>query len=249
MAARIAIIGAGALGCHFGARLMQAGHDVRFIARGRRLQALADRGLTLITERSNEHFVLPLTDDFAAVAGADLALLCVKTWHVPDVIAKMQAGIGPPKLLLTLQNGVETHRQMSAILPAERVMPGVAQGFFELEGDNRVRHAGVPPKIIFGALVPGGKARAVWLATLLGNASILYENVAEIETRLWEKLLLASSVGAVGACSGKPIGAILDEPALRAQLLQMMDEVVAVARAGWESSGSGGKTAHARFRR
>jgi 2-dehydropantoate 2-reductase len=231
MAVRIAVIGAGALGSYFGARLMQAGHDVVFVARGHRLQVLSDSGLTIATEHGTEHFRLDLTDSFEAMASVDLALLCVKTWHIPGVIALMQAGSISPQRLLTLQNGVEAHLQMGAILPAGRILSGIAQGFFEMEQDCRVRHAGVPPKIIFGALAPDGKAHAAWLAALLGDAAILHENVADIEARLWEKLLLASSVGAVGACAGKPMGAILDEPDLRGQVVQMMDEITTVAQA------------------
>ena len=78
------IVGSGAVGSYFGARLLQAGNEVTFVARGAQLAALRESGLRLIDDVSGEDFVLPVsaTDDWSALPTPDAVLIAVKAWQV-----------------------------------------------------------------------------------------------------------------------------------------------------------------------
>ena len=91
---RFAVIGVGAVGGYFGARLVQAGEDVVFIARGDTLRALQSEGIRL--DSINGDLVLPsvnAVDDTALAGVVDVVLVSVKTWQVPEV-ASLIPGAG-----------------------------------------------------------------------------------------------------------------------------------------------------------
>ena len=78
---RIAIMGAGGVGGYFGARLAQAGNDVAFIARGRHLAAMRERGLAVRSALGDLTIERPaVTDDPASLAPVDVVLFAVKLW-------------------------------------------------------------------------------------------------------------------------------------------------------------------------
>ncbi len=78
---RIAVMGAGGVGGYFGARLSEAGHDVAFIARGRHLAAMRERGLAVNSVLGDIRLPRPaVTADPASLAPADVVLLAVKLW-------------------------------------------------------------------------------------------------------------------------------------------------------------------------
>src|SRR5688572_14367330 len=101
--ARVTVFGAGAVGAYYGGCLQRGGHDVVFIARGANLAALHSHGLRVTGAMGS--FELPdvvATDDPASSPSADLVLLCVKNYDLPDAAA---GTISCGELFLTLQNG------------------------------------------------------------------------------------------------------------------------------------------------
>ena len=83
---RFAVIGAGAVGSYFGARLIDAGHDVSFVARGATLQALRDKGLSIITEGRRDTVTVQATDDAANIGNVDYVISAVKATQVLSLI-------------------------------------------------------------------------------------------------------------------------------------------------------------------
>ena len=77
---KILVMGAGAIGAYFGARLHQAGEEVVFCARGKNLQALKDHGLELKSPRGDFQGLVRATDDPREFAPFDLVLFCVKVY-------------------------------------------------------------------------------------------------------------------------------------------------------------------------
>src|SRR5687768_16662501 len=117
---RIAVLGSGAVGGYYGARLALAGHDVTFIARGAHLDAIRARGLQI---RS------PALGDFTARAGAeqdtslvgrvDLVLYAVKAYDNATAIPALPPLLGPGSTVLTLQNGVDSVSELAAAVGEE----------------------------------------------------------------------------------------------------------------------------------
>src|SRR5215211_912574 len=105
---KIAVVGSGGVGGFFGGLLAQAGHDVAFVARGAHLRAIRARGLAI--ERPSGSFTIApanATDDPADIGTVDLALVCVKTYDLPEALAQIRPLVGARTSVLTLQNGVE----------------------------------------------------------------------------------------------------------------------------------------------
>lgn len=229
---RIAIIGAGALGTFFAARFAGAGHDVSVVARGARLEAIRRDGLRLLM--SGETVTLPVraVSDPGDLPPTDLAVIATKMTGLGDAIALLACWNTPAPGVLTVQNGVEAPDLIAAGLPGAQVLAGRVHGFFEMT-DDVVRHVGVPPSLAFGSwgdtISPSPAADL--LAAGLTDAGIAFERPADMAAVLWEKLVLASSVGGVGAALGLPIGPIRADPAHAAMLAGAMHEVAAVAAA------------------
>ncbi len=142
---RIAVIGTGGVGGYFGGRLAQSGHDVIFVARGKHLEALRTKGLS-VTSTDGDFSVDPVrtTEDITTVGAVDAMLLGVKTWQVPDLLTALPSLIGPETAVLTTQNGVEAPGIVAEAIGQEHVLPGVAKIFANIEAPGRIRHFGGP---------------------------------------------------------------------------------------------------------
>lgn len=221
---RIMIVGAGAMGTFFGARLAQAGHHVSVIARGERLSEIRRDGLRL--ESGGETSAVPVhaVDDPALVTHPDLAIIATKTTGLEAAIATLAQHASAALGVLTVQNGVEAPGLVAAGLPGAQVLAGRVHGFFEMS-DGLVRHVGVPPSLAFEPISPSPTPAADLLATCLSDAAIGFTRPADIAVALWEKLMLVSSIGGLGAAVGLPIGAIRDSSEHRAVLRGLVDEV------------------------
>ncbi len=125
---KIAVFGAGGVGGYFGGRLAQAGTPVAFVARGKHLEAIQDRGLRIVSPLGDA-LVAPVeaSDDPAAIGGVDVVLLAVKTWQLDDALAKIDPLLGPETIVVPLLNGVEAADRTAAKVGASRVLGGTCK--------------------------------------------------------------------------------------------------------------------------
>lgn len=132
--------------------------------------------------------------------------------------------------MLALQNGVEAASDFNRLLPSAGILAGRVHGFFELV-DERVRHVGVEPSIAFGPVpsIIGGKAEL--MASCFDDAQISCTVHNDILPQLWEKLVLTSPLGGLGAMLALSIGSVRLEPAHSRLLETAMTEVALVADA------------------
>ncbi|HEX4223085.1 MAG TPA: 2-dehydropantoate 2-reductase, partial [Pseudonocardiaceae bacterium] len=124
---RVAVMGTGGIGGYFGARLVQGGHEVAFIARGRQLAALRANGLTVRSPLGDVHLPEVLaTDDPATLEPVDLVLFGVKLWDTEQAAEQIKPLLGPDTAVVSFQNGVVKDDILRAALGAEHVLGGVA---------------------------------------------------------------------------------------------------------------------------
>lgn len=76
---KVAVMGAGAVGCYFGGMLARAGHDVTFIARPQHVEAIRRDGLRMETKTFDERVQLKAVTEADGARDADLVLFCVKS--------------------------------------------------------------------------------------------------------------------------------------------------------------------------
>ena len=152
--ARIAVVGAGAVGSYFGARLAQAGHAVVLIGRAPHVEAIRRDGLQLQTKPGTETVHLEADSAIAAVRGADLVLFCVKSTDTDAVAREMAPHLAPGALVLSLQNGVDNAATIARHVPCA-VVPSVVYVATALPAPGTVAHFGR------GDLVIGSKDAAL----------------------------------------------------------------------------------------
>src|SRR5260221_9944909 len=138
---KIAVMGAGAVGCYYGFKLARAGHDVVLIGRAQHVEAIERQGLRLETQTFDEHIRVSTSTEGSAVHGAQLVLFCVKSTDTESGAAAIKAHLEPDALVLSLQNGVENADRLRALLPQEVVAAAVYVGT-EMAGPGHVRHHG-----------------------------------------------------------------------------------------------------------
>ena len=107
---KIAVMGAGAVGCYYGGMLARAGHDVVLIGRPQHVEAVKRRGLRLETQTFDEHVRLHASTEGSAAQGAQLVLFCVKSTDTESGAAAIKPNLAADALVLSLQNGVENER-------------------------------------------------------------------------------------------------------------------------------------------
>jgi 2-dehydropantoate 2-reductase len=231
-AMRIAVIGAGAVGGYFGARLAEAGNEVSFVARGRTLRALRSSGLELESPKGDLHLQpCVATEDPDEIGPVELVVLGVKAWQVPEVAASLQPLIGDGTRVLPLQNGVEAADQLTRALGPGPVLGGLCRIISLQVAPGHIRHQGVEPSVDLGEIGAPGSESARAVGAVFAGAGVRVRVRDDIEVALWEKFLFICPVSGVGAITGRPIGEFRGDPEARRMLEAAMREVVEVASA------------------
>ena len=120
---RIAVMGAGGIGGCLGAHLARAGNEVTFIARGAHLEAIQRNGLKVKSSNGDFTVETAATDDPSQVGPVDLVLFTVKTYHNAQAIPLMKPLVGERPVVMTLQNGVESHEELGRAFGIGHIMP------------------------------------------------------------------------------------------------------------------------------
>lgn len=229
---RVVVFGTGGAGGYFGAQLALAGERVTFIARGEHLRSIRTNGLRLETPKG-EVVIDPAdaTDDPAQVADADVVLVGVKAWQVTDAAQALRPMVRPGTFVVPLQNGVEAPSQLAAVLGAGHVVGGLCGTLSWVSGPGRIRNAGGQNFIRFGEMDNRRSERIERLHQTFARANVAVDVPSDINKSLWDKFLLVTSFGGVGAITRAPIGITRTIPETRRLLEQCMQEVLAVARA------------------
>lgn len=225
---RILVAGAGAIGSYLAERLYNAGYDIAVLARGRRLASIRREGIVLETAEGVSSAMVRAELSCAGLERADLVLLCTKAPDLGEILELAAPCIGPGTVLVTLQNGVEAPDEVAARFPDVPVLAARAHGFFEMVGE-RVRHVGVEPSLAFGPMSSAACPSVQAFAGVLSKAGIAHSLSANIMGDLWEKLMLASTFGGLGAATGLAAGPMRADPAAWTMLAALMQEVASLA--------------------
>jgi 2-dehydropantoate 2-reductase len=230
---RIAIFGTGGVGGYFGGRLAQAGEDVIFIARGKHLNAIRDKGLRVDSIKGN-FVVEPVhaTDDPAEVGTVDAILVGVKAWQVSAAARAMGPMIGPKTFVVPLQNGVEAPSLLSSALGHRHVLGGLCWIISYIADPGHIDHIGAEPRILFGELDNHQSDRVESLRAAFGRAiGVTAETPTDIHVAMWQKFICMAAWSGLGAVTRSPIGIFRSLPETRQMLEQKMQEIYKVAQA------------------
>ena len=116
---KMAVMGAGAVGCYYGAMLARQGHEVVLIGRALHVDAVRTLGLRLETADFDQRIKLAASTEASAAEGAELVLFCVKSTDTEAAGALLAPWLAPQALVLCLQNGVDNADRLRGVLPQE----------------------------------------------------------------------------------------------------------------------------------
>ena len=229
---RIVILGTGGVGGYFGGRLAHAGEDVTFIARGEHLRAIKANGLKVDSESGNfVVFPAKATDDVSEVEEADLVIVGVKAWQVPEAARTMKPFAGSSITVLPLQNGVEAVQQLVDELGPDKVIGGLCRIVSFVVGPGHIKHAGFTPSIVIGEIDNRRTDRLTLIEQTFKRAGLEVTVAPDIQAALWAKFLFIASFSGVAAIANAPAGVVRSDPKWRVQMLKAMEEIYALARA------------------
>ena len=227
---RIAIMGAGGVGGCLGGLLGKAGNDVWLIVRGEHLEAIRANGLKLV--RPDTEFVVQVnaTDNPAEVGPVDLVLFTVKTYQNRHVITTLKPLMGHETSVITLQNGVESHEQLGAVLGPSNILPGAYWASSHILSPGVIGED-VPAQISFGEIDDTDSLRSPDIRKVFRDAGIETEISLDPLQVLWEKFIVLSALAGITSAAQTRPKELLKYPDARMMFCNAMEESLAVGLA------------------
>ncbi len=220
----IGVMGAGAVGCYYGAMLARAGHAVTLVGR----EAFADRvaadGLRLEMAGSDDVVRVAASTQAAALADADVVLFCVKSGDTEIAGRAMVPFLKSGAIVYTFQNGVDNAERLESVL-GRPVYPVAVYVATEMAGPGHVRHHGR------GDIVIGHSAESAGIAEMLRAAGIPVAVSEQVEQALWGKLIINCAYNALSAVSQIPYGPMMEIDGIREVMADVVAECITVGRA------------------
>ncbi len=227
---KILIMGAGAVGLFFGARLQQAGEEVYCCARGDNLRALRAHGLEVKSFQGDFALRVTATGNPREFAPYELILFCVKSYDTIAAARQLDGCLGEGGAVMTIQNGVENEEALCTVLPRESVMGGNARVGAELTAPGKLLHT-ASGLIEFGELDGRETPRARRLAEAFKRAGVLGQLTRDLKSVRWKKLTGNNGTNTVSALARCTLDEMFADPEGAALVYRLMAETAMVGRA------------------
>jgi 2-dehydropantoate 2-reductase len=235
------ILGTGALGGYYGARLQQAGHTVRFLLRGD-YEHVRDHGLRIASMHGD--FELPEVEAFrdpTDLPPSDVAVVALKTTQSGALADMLPVAIKPGGAVLVLQNGLCPERYVAGLVGAERVVGGLCFLCSNRVGPGHFRQVRFDHIRLGEYARPGMTERIAGIAADFCAASVQTEPVEDLSLARWQKLVWNVPYNGLSAVLDADTERLMAHTDTAALVEKLMQEVAAAARA------SGGHTIGASF--
>ena len=232
---RFAILGSGAVGGYFGAKLAKSGQDVTFIARGAHLEAMRAKGLEIRSAKLGDFVVRSTAEsDTSKVGPVDVVIVAVKAYDNATALPMIAPMLGANTVVLTLQNGVDSADEVAEIVGERHVLGGTTYVATALEAPGLIVQTGVHRSIIFGEVFGDRSrisSRVQAIADVLAAADIQTTPVADGRTPIWDKFVYLAAFSGFTGASRLPIGQIWKYPHVEEMFYATSREVAAIAKA------------------
>jgi len=228
---QVVCLGAGGIGGYFGGRLAEAkAADVTFIVRPSRKAQIAKDGLRV----ESVHGDFTVRAD-ARLSGevrspADYVLLTCKAYDLDAAIDAIAPAVGPNTAIVPLLNGLSHMDRLNQVFGKERVLGGIAQIAITLQPDGVVKHLNDWHTITFGEQNGTLSGRVEALKEAFDKTKAKAVVVPDIIQKMWEKLVMLSTLASVTCLMRANVGEISrtpDGPALVSALLAQNAKIAA----------------------
>ena len=222
---KIAVVGAGAVGGYFGGMLARAGAPVVMVGRAPFVEAVTKDGLLLDTLHFRESIRVQAATELEAARGAEVVLFCVKTTDTAATARDLAPLLSGQAIIISMQNGVDNAEQIRAASGID-ALGAVVYVAASVPQPGTVKHVGR------GDLVIGPhNATTERVAALFEHAKVPCRISDNIEGELWTKLTWNCALNAISALGRAKYGQIAASDDARKLVAEIVDEVLAVARA------------------
>jgi 2-dehydropantoate 2-reductase len=230
---KVLIVGAGAVGGYFGARLAAAGRDVTLLVHAARAAQLRD-GVTISSgERVTATPVRMITVG-TDKAQFDAILIAVKAYQLAKALEELAPYVGPRTMLLPVLNGMRHMDMLRGRFGAPHVLGGVAKVATSLDEHGRIIDEGSFHDLVYGEWSGEKTSRILDLDSFLKGADFDARLSVEIEREMWEKWAMLASLGAITCLLDGNIGQVARAPGGVAIVQKLCAEVARTIAAAWQ---------------
>ena len=229
---RIAVVGAGAVGCYFGGMLARAGAPVTLVGRAPHVDAINRDGLFIDSIHFKERVSVSASTELGAVRDAQLVLFCVKTVDTEETAKLLAPYLATDSNLVSLQNGVDNAERMDFAAGIQAIS-AVVYIAAEMVGLGQVRHSGRGDLVIGNPVSNQGASESelAEIAETFARAGVPCQVSQNITFELWKKLIMNCAYNALSALSRARYGRLVADAGSVDVMKQVVAEGVAVGNA------------------
>jgi len=228
---RILVVGAGATGGYFGARLAEAGRDVTFLVRAGRADQIRRSGLQIKSPHGDLTLKPKVTTAAALKQPFDAVLLAVKAFALEEALNDLAPAVGPETMIVPFLNGMRHMEAMVDRFGERSVLGGVCVVATMLDPEGRIVQLGDMQELAYGERDGTMSERVRALDAQLQNAGFKAQASDTILLRMWEKWVLLATVGGVTCLMRGTVGEVEAAPGGPEFALAFLAECIAVATA------------------
>ena len=229
---KILILGAGAVGGYWGARLAQAGFDVTFLLREMRAETVRRNGLVVKSPKGD--FTVPVKVITRGSEGGpyDVVILACKGYDLPSAMDSIAPAVGASTTIVPILNGHMHFATLDARFGAEKVAGGLARISGMLGPNGEILHSGASG-VSFGERDAGKPPRKslVELDAACRKSGIDGGLNANINQDLWDKWVMLGSIASMCAAMRGTVGDIMESDEGAAIMSEILDECCKTAAA------------------
>lgn len=227
---RIAIIGAGAVGCYYGGRLAQHGHDVHFLMRSDYETVVRD-GLRITSPQGDAHIQVKAHRCTADIGPCDLIIIAMKVTSNAALLDLIPPLLHEKTVLLTLQNGLGNEEFLAEHFGIERVLGGLCFVCINRIAPGVIHHI-AQGRINMGEHTRVPLPRTHQIAAEFQRSLIDAQVVESLAAARWQKLVWNVPFNGLSiAAGGLDTAAILADPLLENRVRALMAEIIQTAAA------------------
>ena len=222
------VVGAGAVGGYFGARLLEAGRDVTFLVRARRNEQLARTGLVVRSKYGDIDMPAPTVTTDAIGSKADLIILSCKAYDLASAMDSLEPAVGENTAIVPLLNGMQHIDALQARFGKDAVMGGQCIISAALDDEGHVIHLNEAHSLTFGEIEKRSSERATMILNTLSNAKFEVKLSEVMLQDMWEKWFFIAVGAGITCLMRSNIGDIVAAGATDV-VLSLLDECAAIA--------------------
>ena len=225
---RFLIVGPGAMGCLFAARLKMAGFEVVLQDKHEERALEINKKGIRVEGVTGEYRVKVRTNTGKPPLVPDVVLICVKSYDTLAAAQILRPWIEPKARILTLQNGVGNIEMLQEIFDEQRILGGVTAEGATVLGPGSIRHAGQGETMI--GPVNGPDNAVTKIVNAFNKAGFVTKAIEDVENLIWGKLIINVGINALAAITGLKNGLLPKFSGTRIIMEQAVNEAVSVAR-------------------